>query len=97
MMVTYEQILQAAEGLVFTPIECKESGKGIRFDKDGCTVEIMVGLIAVKDESADNLSWEFRDDPDLDDVKNVIDDPVPSSESAVRMYTVIVISLLVVV
>jgi len=49
---------------------------GVRFNKDGYTVEIVVGSnrswVGIKCEEEDNMSWEWAD---IEDYESVIDNP----------------------
>ena len=70
-ILEHAKALLDAQGIDYVCI----NPKGIRFDKDGYTIEIIIEgnpIIAIKDANDDNMSWEWAR---VTDYKEVIDNP----------------------
>jgi hypothetical protein len=76
MMITFEQIKESVKDIEHTEIfHQRFQSNGVKFKKYGMNVEIFPQYIAVKGECEDILSWEFMDNPTLENVQFTVIDP----------------------
>lgn len=74
-MLTFEEIKKAVRDIEHVEISNDDGSKGVRYTNDGYVVEILESLIAVREEDASDMDWEFRHDPTIEDMTKTMDDP----------------------